>query len=91
MSEKKAVIDISVVPKSSKSEIVINNSGDIKVYLNSPPVDGKANKECIELFARRLKIPKSFIEIDKGEHGKKKRIVIYGIDLSDVMSILKGN
>jgi len=91
MSEKKAVIDISVVPKSSKSEIAIDNSGNIKVYLNSPPVDGKANKECIELFARRLKIPKSLIEIDKGEHGRKKRIVIYGIDLSDVMSILKGN
>ncbi|HOK03161.1 MAG TPA: DUF167 domain-containing protein [Spirochaetota bacterium] len=87
--EKKAIIDISVLPKSSRSDIVVDSNCAIKVYLNSPPVDGKANKECIELFAKKLKISKSLIEIDKGEHGRKKRIVIHGLELSEVMLRLK--
>ncbi len=86
---KEAVLDISVSPKSSKSEIVMGN-GIIKVYLNSPPVDGKANAECLRLFSKRLKISKSRIAIVKGEKGKKKRIVIHGMSYEDVMTLLKG-
>ena len=41
--ENRAIFDITVSPKSSRSEVIIDAAGKVKVYLNSPPVDGKAN------------------------------------------------
>ena len=82
-----ALIDIAVQPRSSKSEIVVR--GDvIKVYLKSPPVDGKANEECVALFSKRLKIPKSFVVIEKGTSGKRKRLSIVGMTFEEIMKIL---
>ena len=42
----RALFDVTVVPKSSRSEIRVAEDFGIRVYLNSP-VEGKANEECI--------------------------------------------
>jgi uncharacterized protein (TIGR00251 family) len=87
--DKRAVFDITVTPKSSRSEITVDASGNIKVYLNSPPVDGKANTECISLLSKKLKIAKSGIVIEKGDHGRKKRISVTGMTGEEVITRLK--
>ena len=86
---KKAILNITVIPKSSRSEIKTDPSLNIKVYLNSPPVDGKANMECIRLLSAKLKIAKSNISIEKGDHGRKKSISIIGMSIEEVMERLK--
>ncbi len=88
--DKKAVFDITVSPKSSRSEVTIDVSGNIKVYLNSPPVDGKANAECINLLSKKLKTAKSSISIEKGDHGRNKRISVSGMTFDEVMVKIKG-
>jgi hypothetical protein len=88
--EKRAVFDVTVTPKSSRSLVAADEHGNIKVYLNSPPVEGKANKECIALISKKLGIPKSKITIEKGEKGRSKRIAVEGIDADDVLELLKG-
>ena len=88
--EKIAVLDIIVSPKSSRSEVTIDASGKIKVYLNSPPVDGKANAECINILSKKLKTAKSNISIEKGDHGRNKRISVRGMDFTEVMAKIKG-
>lgn len=87
--ENKAVFNITVSPKSSRSEISVDASGNIKVYLNSPPVDGKANCECINLISKKLRIAKSNIVIEKGDHGRSKRISVSGISTVDAIERLK--
>ena len=84
-----AVIDITVTPKSSRSVITVDENNMIKVYLNSPPADGRANEECVALFSKKLKVPKSKIIIDKGAKGRTKRIIIQNKNLEDVLSELK--
>lgn len=84
-----ALIEVSVQPKSSKS-IIIKTEKGLKAYLNSPPVDGKANAECIRLFSETLKIAKSRISVIKGEKSKKKILRIEGLSKDAVESILLG-
>ncbi len=65
---------VSVVPNSSCSKIVEITEEFIKIKLNSPPIEGKANKEVISMFSKILKIPKSTISIINGEKNKLKTI-----------------
>lgn len=88
--EIKALFDITVTPKSSRSEVKVDDGGMIKVYLNSPPVDGKANAECINIISKKLKTAKSNITIEKGDHGRNKRIAVSGLSIEDVMKRLRG-
>lgn len=87
-SQNNAVVEFTAQPKSSRSKIVLDGEGRIKVYLNSPPVDGKANEECIRLFSEMLRVPKSRISIDRGEKGRKKRVLIEGTSLQEVMDTI---
>lgn len=72
------IIKIKVIPGSSQSMIagVIDNT--LKIKLHSPPIDGRANKECIAFLSKLLKTPKSSISIINGEKNKLKTLYIKG-------------
>lgn len=84
-------IDITVSPKSSRSKITIDEKNNIKVYLNSPPIDGKANDECVRLFSKLSGIAKSNISIEKGDKGKRKRLLLIGIEKEALIQLIKQN
>ncbi len=77
--KNKFTLNIKVEPRSSKSEIIGPYGDGIKVKLTSPPVDGKANKELVNLLAKELKIPKKDIEIISGQSSKNKVVRFNGI------------
>lgn len=81
----KAIFDITVSPKSSKNKISITENSHMKVYLTSPPVDGKANADLVALFSKTLKVPKSDIEIISGLKSKKKRIAVCGLSPEEIL------
>ena len=68
-------LDIKVVPSSGRQRCCLGASG-LRCYLKSQPEKGKANKELISLFAKKLKTPKESIVIIKGEVSRNKRIRI---------------
>ena len=70
---------VRVIPRSSRSEIAGEHDGAIKVKLTSPPVDGAANTELIKLFAKKLGVAKSAVEIVSGETSKTKRLKVTGV------------
>jgi uncharacterized protein (TIGR00251 family) len=86
---EQTVLDIWVIPRSSRQRIVIDDNDTIKVYLHTPPVEGRANSECVSLLSKKLGIAKSRLSIEKGERGRRKRILIVGLSSEEVLSILR--
>ena len=76
MNEKYFTISVKVIPKSSISKVEKLSEKEYKVKLNSPPVDGKANKELIELLSGYFSVPKSNVIIQSGINTKNKLIKI---------------
>ena len=68
---------ISVIPKSSKSEIIEENNNYLKIKLKAAPVKGEANAELIKLLSKKYNVSKSRVEIIKGLNTKNKRVNIY--------------
>lgn len=70
-------IKIKLLPRSSINQIVeTDETGEIKIKIKSPPVDGEANKELIKFLSKEWNIPKSHIKIIKGEKSKHKIIEV---------------
>ncbi len=70
------IIQVKVKPNSSQQKIIEAEDGNLTVYLQSPPVDGKANQELIKLLAKKYNVPKSEITIKSGLSSKTKLLVI---------------
>jgi len=78
-----------VVPRASKSEIIGEHDGALKVKLKSPPIDGAANAELIKVLAKFFNVPKSAVEILKGQTAKTKQIKITGAKIERFADIKK--
>jgi uncharacterized protein (TIGR00251 family) len=77
-AEGKLQLDIKVIPRSSKSEIVeFFSDGALKVKLAAVPDRGKANEELIGLLAAYFDVRKEAVEMVTGETSQRKRVRIW--------------
>lgn len=83
------VIKVKITPGSSKNKIdgVYNNA--LKINITAPPVEGKANKKCIDYLAKYFGVAKSKIEIISGQANKNKLIKIYDISQKEFLEKLE--
>jgi hypothetical protein len=82
------IVNIKISPNSKKNEIIKENES-IKIKITAQPIDGKANKAVIEYLSKNFKIPKTSIEIIKGETSKEKTILFKTYDNEKIESLTK--
>ncbi len=73
------IAHIKISPNAKKNEI-IKSENEIKIKITAQPIDGKANKALIEFLSKKFKIPKTSIQIIKGETSKEKTVLFKGIN-----------
>jgi len=78
-----------VIPRASKSGIAGTRDGALLVRLNSPPVEGAANAELIQVISDALGVPKRSVSIVSGQRSRLKRIVVHGVTMDDVNAKFK--
>jgi uncharacterized protein (TIGR00251 family) len=83
-----ALIDILVQPRASKTEITGVYDGALRIRIAAPPVEGAANDAIIEFLSKRLKVRKSDIQIMSGASGRRKRVLVRGIEADSARDIM---
>lgn len=83
------IFSVRVIPRASKSGIVGEHDGDLKIRLVSPPVDGAANEELIKLLAKSFAVSKSAVIIVAGLTSKTKKVQITGAPGERIGTILQ--
>ena len=68
-----------IQPRSSQNEVSGIHNHSLKIRLTSPPVDGAANKTCINFLSKWLEVNRSRIRIVAGLTNKNKIIEIDGM------------
>ena len=79
---------VKIQPNASKNEVCGVVEDYLKIKINAPALDNKANKECISFFAKIFKISKSSVNIIHGEKSREKIIEIIGINRNTLMDWL---
>ncbi len=72
------ILDIQVIPNAAKTQIDgLYGEGDqvaLKVRLNAPPVDGKANEALIRWLASELGIARNSLQVVRGHTSRRKQL-----------------
>ena len=87
-TENGILVNIKIVPNSSKNELV-KEAEFIKIKVTAQPIENKANKALIEYLSKLLKIPKTSIEIVKGETSREKTLFLKVFDRDKKKEILE--
>lgn len=90
LNEKDGAVTIRlrVQPRASRTEIIGEHAGAIKMRVAAPPVDGKANEECRRFLAKLLKVGATSIEIISGDSSRDKVIRVSNITARRVLEAL---
>jgi uncharacterized protein len=82
------VFSIRVQPRASRDEVAGIIEGAIKLRIQAPAVEKRANEAVCEYLATLLKTPKSAVRIVGGERSRVKRVEIRGVQPRDVLALL---
>ncbi len=81
-------LEIKAVPNAPKSEVVGWLGDALKVKVQAPPVEGKANEALCSFLAETLGLPKRAVQFDRGASSRKKIVMIEGLALAEVVQRL---
>ncbi|MER3427832.1 MAG: DUF167 domain-containing protein [Pyrinomonas sp.] len=72
--------NVRAVPRASRSKIVGEWNGALRVQLAAPPAGGAANEELVRTLAEALRVAPHAVEIVRGAAGQNKRVRVRGLN-----------
>lgn len=81
------LVDVKVVPKSSRDRIAGELDGSLKVAVSAPPERGAANAAVCKLIARSLGLRAQQVTIESGHTNPRKTVRIAGTTTAQVQAL----
>ena len=75
---------VKVHPRAKKNAITGELGDALKLSVNAPPAEGRANEACMEFFAKLLRVPRSSVTIASGQTSRNKMIRVAGLAADEV-------
>lgn len=85
-----AVLTLHIQPGAKRTEVAGVHGEALKIRLNAPPVEGKANEALIAYLARQLDIPRARVLLEAGQTSRAKRVRLVGVDAGAVVERIAG-
>jgi uncharacterized protein len=83
------VFRIKVTPRSSRCEIAGVQDGVLKLKITAPPVEGKANEECIRYLSDAIGVKRNQVTIIGGHKSRIKTIAVKDMVVGELEEFLK--
>ncbi|MBF0610011.1 MAG: YggU family protein [Magnetococcales bacterium] len=78
--QQDVTLQVRVQPRASRNQVTGLHGDRLKIALTAPPVDGAANEALREFLAKELALPKSQIQILRGESSREKTLRLTAAD-----------
>jgi hypothetical protein len=86
-------IAVQVQPGAKKTEAVGLHGDALKLKLQAPPIEGRANEALVRYLADTLGVPRSAVEITHGHTNRRKvvEVKVEGLAPEAVAALLLGH
>ena len=78
-SKEGVTFNVKVIPRAKRDEILGAEQRSIKIRLNAPPVEGRANEALVKFLVKTLGVARSQVEIVRGETARHKVVRVRGV------------
>ena len=78
------LLTVKATPRASRTEIAGADAAWLRIRLQAPPVDGRANEALTEFLAEKLDLPRRAVVVVAGETGRLKKVQIAGLGVAAV-------
>ncbi len=82
-------LDLKVIPNAPRSEVAGWLGGALKVKVQAPALDGRANDLLLEFLADQLGVPRREVRLVRGEKSRHKVVHIAGLTLAEAKARLE--
>ncbi|NTX14324.1 DUF167 domain-containing protein [Myxococcus sp. CA056] len=79
-----------IQPRASRTRVVGEHDGLLKIQLAAPPVDGEANAALLEFLGKQLGVPRRQVTLVAGDASRRKRVQVVGVDAARVEAVMSG-
>lgn len=69
---------IHVTPRASRSRVAGRRGDALRVAVQAPPLEGRANAACVAALAQAFAVARGAVALDAGARGRRKRVRIAG-------------
>jgi len=83
-----ARLTVRVHPRARRSAVTGRLGDAWKLDLAAPPVEGKANQECVRFFAELAGVPRARVRIVTGAASRSKVVEIEGVGQDEIERLL---
>ena len=73
------LLDVRVQPRASRTGFAGLMGNRLRVRLNAPPVDGRANAALVEFVAAECDLPRARVTLERGQTGRDKCLRLHGV------------
>lgn len=87
-AEHGVYISLHIQPGAKREAIAGLFGSSLKIALNAPPVDGKANAALLRFLAAKLGVAKKQIELCSGAASRDKRVFVSGVTIEQIKNLL---
>jgi len=84
------ILTLKVTPRAKRTEVSGFDPDWIRLRIQAPPVDGKANEAIIAFLSESFKIHRRAVEICTGDTSRLKRIKLQGVTEDAVRTWVAG-
>jgi uncharacterized protein (TIGR00251 family) len=75
-------------PGAKVSRVVGEHDGRLKLALNAPAIENRANEVLVAWLADQLSVPRRQVELVSGQTSRKKRVRLTGVSVQAVVGVL---
>lgn len=82
------MLEVQVQPRAARSEWAGWSEGRLRLRLQAPPLENRANRACEAFVAKAFDVPKSRVRVLRGQHARVKTLLIEHPDPTHAQAVL---
>lgn len=84
-----AQLTVYVQPGAKRSAVVGEHGGALKIQIQAPPIDDRANEALMEFVAQSCGVARRAVQLASGARSRTKVLFVPGLDVAQVLARLR--